>query len=110
MNEIDSSKLIKDIRLVIEEARGRVQQVVNSAMVQTYWQIGRLIVEDEQHGNERAAYGKKQLESLFYANKRCLKKYRSQTTVLLFGNALNTFSSAVLRVFLFYLPRKISCQ
>jgi len=33
-------------------------------MVQTYWNIGRLIVEDEQQGKERAEYGKKQLEQI----------------------------------------------
>lgn len=33
-------------------------------MVQTYWQIGKLIVEDEQEGNTRAAYGKQVLENL----------------------------------------------
>ena len=31
-------------------------------MVQTYWHIGRIIVEDEQNGELRAEYGKKQLE------------------------------------------------
>ena len=31
----------------------------------TYFEIGRLIVEDEQHGNERAEYGKSTLKELF---------------------------------------------
>jgi len=33
-------------------------------MVQTYWQIGKMIVDDEQKGEMRAAYGKKQLEQI----------------------------------------------
>ena len=33
-------------------------------MVQTYWQIGRLIVEDEQQGEARAGYGKHVLKQL----------------------------------------------
>ncbi len=33
-------------------------------MVQTYWHIGKLIVEDEQNGNKKAQYGKKQLEHI----------------------------------------------
>lgn len=33
-------------------------------MVHTYWHIGRLIVEDEQQGESRAAYGKQQLQQL----------------------------------------------
>lgn len=39
-------------------------QAVNSAMVQTYWEIGRLIVEDEQNGRARAEYGKEVLQGL----------------------------------------------
>jgi predicted nuclease of restriction endonuclease-like (RecB) superfamily len=33
-------------------------------MVQTYWNIGRIIVEDEQNGNDRAEYGKRQLQEI----------------------------------------------
>lgn len=33
-------------------------------MVYTYFEIGRLIVEEEQEGSERAAYGKRQLADL----------------------------------------------
>lgn len=49
---------------VIQEARGQVKRAVNQQMVHAYWQIGRLIVEQEQQGQERAEYGKKQLEHL----------------------------------------------
>jgi DUF1016 N-terminal domain len=37
---------------------------VNQAMVLTYWQVGRLIVEDEQGGEVRAEYGKAVLDRL----------------------------------------------
>ncbi len=33
-------------------------------MVQTYWNIGRLIVEEEQAGEQRATYGAQQLQNL----------------------------------------------
>ncbi|NGZ29567.1 MAG: DUF1016 domain-containing protein, partial [Magnetococcales bacterium] len=52
------------IRSVLVAARTQVRQMVNSAMVQAYWQIGRLIVEDEQGGLARAEYGKQVLEDL----------------------------------------------
>ena len=42
-------------------------QTINRAMVQTYWHMGRLIVEDEQQGQSRAAYGKQQLDQLSQA-------------------------------------------
>lgn len=57
-------QLLSDIRQIIEQARQRVYQTVNSEMVQAYWHIGRLIVEDEQQGQQRAAYGKQQLQQL----------------------------------------------
>lgn len=57
-------KLFQEIAEIIQQARYQVQQAVNHAMVQSYWQIGHLIVEHEQKGNARAAYGKKQLQLL----------------------------------------------
>ena len=36
------------IRALLLAARAQVRQTVNTAMVQTYWHIGRMIVEDEQ--------------------------------------------------------------
>ncbi|MBK83352.1 MAG: hypothetical protein CMD81_05920 [Gammaproteobacteria bacterium] len=56
--------LADSITLHIQQARDQVKRAVNTAMVQSYWQIGCLIVEDEQQGQERAAYGKQQLKHL----------------------------------------------
>ncbi|WP_192484068.1 MULTISPECIES: PDDEXK nuclease domain-containing protein [Cysteiniphilum] len=56
--------LINDIAIIIESSRQQVRQTVNHAMVQSYWEIGRLIVEHEQKGESRAAYGKHQLQLL----------------------------------------------
>ena len=48
--------LLEDIRNVLQEARRRVYTVANTAMVQAYWNVGRLIME-AQGSEERAAYG-----------------------------------------------------
>ncbi|MGZ8239003.1 MAG: PDDEXK nuclease domain-containing protein [Methylobacter sp.] len=56
--------LLTHIAAVIQQSRQQVHLAVNSAMVQCYWQIGRLIVEHEQQGQARAAYGKQQLQAL----------------------------------------------
>lgn len=56
--------LYSAIASIIEQARGQVKQAVNQQMVQAYWHIGRLIVEQEQQGQERAEYGKQQLRQL----------------------------------------------
>lgn len=58
------SRLVSAMTQQIEQARGQVRQAVNTAMVQSYWEIGRLIVEHEQQGNRRAEYGKQQLQQL----------------------------------------------
>lgn len=57
-------QLVVEIRQLVVAARREVVQAVNSTMVQTYWHIGRLIVEDEQQGEVRAAYGTQQLQRL----------------------------------------------
>lgn len=58
------NELLDSIRTLLVSGRKQVAQAVNSAMVQTYWQIGRLIVEDEQQGQTRAEYGKALLKTL----------------------------------------------
>ncbi len=59
-----SHSLLQAIRGVLVQARSQLQQTVNQAMVQTYWQVGQLIVEHEQQGKARAKYGKQQLQTL----------------------------------------------
>jgi DUF1016 N-terminal domain len=56
--------LYSDIRAVLEAARSSAFRAVNTAMVQAYWQIGGLIVEHEQGGRKRAAYGEAVLGDL----------------------------------------------
>jgi DUF1016 N-terminal domain len=56
--------LYEQVAALIVAARSRVRSVVNQEMVLTYWQVGRLIVEDEQAGKERAEYGKAVLQVL----------------------------------------------
>lgn len=62
--ELVPNNLYTAIAEVIQQARHQVKQAVNQQMVQAYWHIGRLIVEQEQQGQERAEYGKQQLEQL----------------------------------------------
>lgn len=59
-----SKNLYAAIVEVIHQARQQVKQTVNQQMVQAYWHIGRLIIEQEQQGSQRAEYGKQQLAQL----------------------------------------------
>ena len=56
--------LYSNIKQVIEEARNTVYRAANFAMAQAYWHIGKLIIEEEQSGKERAEYGKELIEKL----------------------------------------------
>ncbi|MBI3813531.1 MAG: DUF1016 domain-containing protein [Nitrospinae bacterium] len=56
--------LITDLSSFIEQGRKAVVRYVNTALVATYWLIGRRIVEYEQKGKERAEYGKSLLQKI----------------------------------------------
>lgn len=60
----NNNKLLTNIREILLSARHTAYKAVNFAMVTAYWNIGKLIVEDEQNGNARAEYGKAVLEEL----------------------------------------------
>lgn len=57
-------KLICNIGQLITSARDKVAVEVNTTLLDTYWEIGRYIVEFEQNGNARAEYGKGLLKQL----------------------------------------------
>ena len=56
--------LYTQIQEVLQQARQQARRSINHAMVQAYWQVGRLIVEHEQGGQARAAYGNRVLALL----------------------------------------------
>jgi predicted nuclease of restriction endonuclease-like (RecB) superfamily len=60
----EQDDLFTRVAEIIEAARGHVARTVNTAMVHAYWLIGREIVEVEQQGKERAAYGEQLIEGL----------------------------------------------
>lgn len=61
---VNVDALFERISALIEESRKRVATAVNIAEVYTKYEIGRYIVEDEQKGKARAAYGKQVLPIL----------------------------------------------
>jgi predicted nuclease of restriction endonuclease-like (RecB) superfamily len=54
----------ESIAEVLRSARSNAYRAVNFVMVEAYWNIGRMIVEEEQQGHERAEYGAALIESL----------------------------------------------
>ena len=57
-------KAYNSIRLIPEEARSRAYHAVNSEIVMAHWQIGKIIVEEEQNGKAKAEYGKYLIKEL----------------------------------------------
>ncbi len=56
--------LYERIKAILSDAHARAYRAINTAMVTAYWGIGRVIVEDEQQGQQRAEYGKGLLAEL----------------------------------------------
>lgn len=55
---------VSDIRSIIEQGRRQAYAAAGNAVIMTYWNIGRRIVEEEQNGKARAAYGQKLIPAL----------------------------------------------
>ena len=58
------SSLINEIGSLLQKGREQVALSVNTILVQTYWLIGRHIVEFEQGGKEKSDYGSQLLDQL----------------------------------------------
>jgi hypothetical protein len=58
------SDLFSRIRAILESARATVARSVNTTQVIANWFVGREIVEEEQHGRKRGAYGKREIANL----------------------------------------------
>ena len=69
---IESSMVYLQIKELMENARKQISVKINNILVQTYWEIGKIIIEDEQENSERAEYGKKLLKEL---SKKLTKEY-----------------------------------
>ncbi|MXS86329.1 DUF1016 domain-containing protein [Nitrosomonas sp. HPC101] len=64
-NKLSSQQgFFEDIAKILHSGRSQAYQAVNSAMINTYWQLGQRIVEEEQRGEVRAEYGKALISNL----------------------------------------------
>lgn len=59
-----SSNLYSSVKHLIENAKSKIVRNINMTMIMTYFQIGEMIVEDEQSGRDRAEYSKETLKNL----------------------------------------------
>jgi len=64
VHEIGDTDFFQSIVDLIQYAKRNLEKQVNTAMVVTYFEIGRRIIEKEQQGAKRAQYGKKLIQGL----------------------------------------------
>ncbi len=62
MIEKTNLQMIEEIKDVIISSRNKIASEVNNTMLQAYWNVGKIIVENEQNGNIKAEYGKQILK------------------------------------------------
>lgn len=92
-NHLDHSEnLYSQVSALLTSARANIRTAVNTAMVQTYWHIGRLIIEEEQRGEEKAEYGKALITLL------------SKRLTTDFGKGFGTSNLNYFRQFYLYFP------
>ena len=58
------SEFYKSVAEILRTARSNAYRAVNFTMVEAYWNVGQMIVEEEQKGEKRAEYGKRLLNEL----------------------------------------------
>ena len=62
--ELELTSVVQEVKTVLTTARQNVATQVNSELLNTYWNIGRIICEHEQSDPERADYGKQTIKEL----------------------------------------------
>ena len=64
MDEQIKESFYNQVLELFQNAKRKVSSAVNMTMVYSYYEVGRMIVEEEQQGKERAEYGKYILKQL----------------------------------------------
>jgi predicted nuclease of restriction endonuclease-like (RecB) superfamily len=62
--QVEKQNLYTKVIELLNQARQNVAQTINNTMATAYFEIGRMIVEEEQQGKEKAEYGKQILSEL----------------------------------------------
>lgn len=57
-NDLIRKEFLDSVACIIEAARSRAKAAVDLSMVYAYFEVGRMIMDEEQQGKERAEYGK----------------------------------------------------
>ena len=91
MKPVLERTFIDDIKRLIEDARLNTYAAINAVMLETYWNIGKRIVEQEQHGKSRAEYGTQLLKVLSEELSAAFGKGFSAAICEITGNSIYLF-------------------
>jgi predicted nuclease of restriction endonuclease-like (RecB) superfamily len=64
MKAAETTLLFRSVKELIEESKSLIVRNVNTVMIHTYFQIGKMIIQEQQQGNERAGYAEEIIISL----------------------------------------------
>ncbi len=101
MKIYNSVDFITDIKHIIEQARKQAYSSINTMMIQSYWLVGKRIVEEEQGGASRAEYGKALLKNLaaeltpIYGNAYSVRRLRDYRQFYLYFKDIEIWHSRV---------------
>lgn len=89
-NPMIPTGVVDDVKLIVERGLREAYRSVNTVSIMTYWNVGKRIVEEEQHGASRAEYGKQVLKDL------------AQELVPLYGSSYSERNLYSMRQFFLY--------
>mgnify|MGYP001585114060 FL=1 len=89
-------KLFENIKALLYEARNAVARNINTAMVMTYFEIGRIIVIDDQMGKKRAGYAEETMKNLSLDLTREFGKGFSERNLRAFRQFYLTYSARII--------------
>ena len=93
-NEIVRPNFYQSVADILHNARSKAYRAVNFVMVEAYWNIGRMIVEEEQQGKERAGYGALLIRNLSIRLTHDFGKGFTETNLKYFRQFYLTFPAA----------------
>ena len=64
MLEKENSKMIQEITNLVNEVKSNLSSEINKSIIYVYWNIGKIIVSNENEFNNRLEYGKEVLKGL----------------------------------------------
>lgn len=85
-----SNSLYDSIKSLIEESKAQIVRNVNTTIILTYYEIGRMIVEYEQSGKSRAEYADQTLKQLGIDLTRDFEKVFLIETLNILENSIST--------------------